>query len=179
MTEMIFAGFGGQGVLTAGLIVAKTGMRNGDNVTWIPSYGSEMRGGTANCNVKISSSNIPTPFVKNVDVLLAMNIPSIDKFMPMMRAGATLIYNKSLIKDVKFRDDINIFGVEASEIAESNSNLKGSNIVMLGALASSGILYDKAVMLEGMEEFFISKGKNNPKNSICFEKGFESTEKVQ
>lgn len=174
MPNIICAGFGGQGVLTAGLIVAKTGMNNGKNVTWIPSYGSEMRGGTANCNVKISDGKISSPFVKKVDILVAMNVPSIAKFEPMMNEGGLIVYNSSLVKDWNFRSDLKIVSVDATDIANELGNLKGANIVMLGALAATGELFDNKVMGEGIEEFFVSKGKNNPKNKDCFEKGFET-----
>ncbi|MCF8011101.1 MAG: 2-oxoacid:acceptor oxidoreductase family protein [Clostridiales bacterium] len=173
MPNLIFAGFGGQGVLTAGLIVAKTGMDNGKNVTWIPSYGSEMRGGTANCNVKIDDGKISSPFVKQIDILVAMNVPSLAKFEPMVSSEGTIIANKSMVKDWDFRSDLKVVEVEATSIAEELNNPKGSNIVILGALAMSGQLFDKDVMEKGVEAFFASKGKNNPKNRECFLKGFE------
>ncbi|PAB60609.1 2-oxoacid:acceptor oxidoreductase family protein [Anaeromicrobium sediminis] len=174
MPNIICAGFGGQGVLTAGLIIAKTGMNNNKNVTWIPSYGSEMRGGTANCNVKISDSKISSPFVKEIDILVAMNMPSIAKFEPMLRPGGIIISNKSIVKDWDFRSDIRVVEVNATTIADEMANPKGSNIVMLGALAKTGELFDKDTMEKGIEEFFVSKGKDNPKNGECFIKGFES-----
>jgi 2-oxoglutarate ferredoxin oxidoreductase subunit gamma len=176
MSEIICAGFGGQGVLTAGLILAKTGMNNDRNVSWIPSYGSEMRGGTANCNVKIAESKISSPFVKKVDILVAMNTPSVDKFMPMMNEGGLLVVNSSIVKGVEFRDDIEVVQVPATEIAESEGNLRGANIVMLGALAKSDRLFGQAVMAEGVKEFFESKGKFNPKNDVCFQLGYAQAE---
>ncbi|MEG1650439.1 MAG: 2-oxoacid:acceptor oxidoreductase family protein [Oscillospiraceae bacterium] len=170
MADLIFAGFGGQGVLTAGLIVAKTAMDFGDNVTWIPSYGSEMRGGTANSPEKISS-----PFIREIDVLIAMNIPSVAKFMPMMRAGATLVVNSTMVpEDYAFRKDIKVYSVPATAIAHDCENDKGGNIVMLGGLAFSEAMYKKNVIENGIDEFFLSKGKNNPKNKLVFEEGFKS-----
>lgn len=174
MPNIICAGFGGQGVLTAGLIIAKTGMNNNKNVTWIPSYGSEMRGGTANCNVKISDGKISSPFVKKIDILVAMNKPSIAKFEPMVRSGGLIISNNSIVKEWNFRKDIRLVDVDATTIADELKNAKGANIVMLGALAASGELFCKDVMAKGIEEFFMAKGKNNSKNAECFEKGFES-----
>ncbi|SMB95142.1 2-oxoglutarate ferredoxin oxidoreductase subunit gamma [Desulfonispora thiosulfatigenes DSM 11270] len=175
MPNLIFAGFGGQGVLTAGLIVAQTAMNNEKNVTWIPSYGSEMRGGTANCNVKINDGKIASPFIKEIDILIAMNMPSVAKFESMVVPNGTIITNKSLIKDYNFRSDLKIVEVDATAIAEEASNPRGANIVMLGALAASGDLFDKDVMGSGVEEFFASKGRNNPKNTECFVKGFETS----
>jgi len=172
MTSIICAGFGGQGVLTMGLIIAKTGMDIGENVTWIPSYGSEMRGGTANCNVKVSQEEIGTPFVKEIDILIAMNAPSIDKFENMLSANATVIINSSIIKDRDFREDIQVVSVDAIEISEQNDNIKGANIVMLGALARTGLLFGKDTLKAGVDGFFSLKGKNNPKNNSCFDHAF-------
>lgn len=177
MPDIICAGFGGQGVLTAGLIVAKTGMNNQFNVTWIPSYGSEMRGGTANCNVKISDGKISSPFVKKIDILMAMNTPSVAKFEPMLRPGGLLVANKSIVRDWEFRKDIRVIEVEATAIAEESGNPKGANIVMLGALAGSGELFNEVVMLEGVDEFFKAKKKDNPLNEVCFMKGLKSIDR--
>ena len=171
--NIICAGFGGQGVLTAGLIMGKTGVDIGKNVTWIPSYGSEMRGGTANCNLKISDGKISSPFVKDIDILLVMNMPSVDKFESRVKAGGVIISNKTLIKDYAFRNDVKVVEVEATGIADELGNPKGANIVMMGALAASGELFDEKTMGDGIENFFLSKGKNNPKNSMCFQKGAE------
>lgn len=178
VAEIICAGFGGQGVLTAGLILAKTGMNNDKKVSWIPSYGSEMRGGTANCNVKIADHKISSPFVKKVDILVAMNTPSVDKFMPLMNGNGLLIVNSSIVKDDKFREDIKVVSVRATEIAEAQGNSRGANIVMLGALAKVGRLFEKEVMAEGIREFFESKGKINPKNDLCFQLGFDQCQGV-
>lgn len=174
MPDIICAGFGGQGVLTVGLIIARTGMNNDKNVTWIPSYGSEMRGGTANCNVKIADGKISSPFVKEIDILVAMNKPSIKKFEPRVSSNGLIIANKSIVKDWNFRKDVRVLEVEATAIADELENPKGANIAMLGALAKSGELFEKDIMKKGIQEFFISKGKDIEKNSECFDKGFDS-----
>ena len=179
MTNIVFAGFGGQGVLTAGLIVAKTGMDLDKHVIWIPSYGSEMRGGTANCNVKISDDEIASPFIKEIDVLLALNSPSVDKFENMVRPGGVMIINSSIIEETEFRSDINVYSLAATEIAAELGNARGTNIAMIGALAKTGLLFSKAETGEGIENFFAMKNKNNPKNKACFESGFEKTEEIQ
>ena len=171
MADMICAG-GGQGVLTMGLILAKIAMDEGKNVTWIPSYGSEMRGGTANCSVKITDGMVASPFIKHADIVIAMNQPSLDKFMPMLRPGGTLMVNTTIVKDAVRRDDIEVYGVDATEIAQQEQNARGSNIVMLGALASAGKLLTHDVIEKGIEAFFASKGKHNPKNAACYERGF-------
>lgn len=175
MASLICAGFGGQGVLTLGLILAKTAMSNGKNVTWIPSYGSEMRGGTANCSVKIMDGKVASPFIKQADIVIAMNQPSVDKFAPLLVPGGLLIVNTSIVVNANIRDDINIYGVCASDIAQEESNTKGSNIAMLGALAHTGVLLDAPLLQGGMEDFFVSKGKNNPKNNVCFTRGVLET----
>lgn len=169
--DIICAGFGGQGVLTAGLILGKTGVDVGKNVTWIPSYGSEMRGGTANCNLKISDGKISSPFVREIDVLLVMNMPSVTKFEKAVRPGGLIIVNKSLVKDHVFRSDVRVNDVEATAIADEMENPKGANIVMLGALAISGEVFNAETTRTGIEQFFLAKGKDNPKNNSCFEAG--------
>lgn len=174
MSNIVFAGFGGQGVLTAGLIAAHVGMINDKNVTWIPSYGSEMRGGTANCNVKISDDEISSPFINKIDVLIAMNQPSVAKFEHLVNEGGVIISNSSIIKDHNFREDVQVYEVPATNIAEDAENRRGANIVMLGALAKATDLFEKDVFMAGVEKFFLDKGKNNPKNKICFEKGYET-----
>lgn len=179
MPSLICAGFGGQGVLTLGLILAKTAMENGRNVTWIPSYGSEMRGGTANCNVRIEEGKISSPFVKKPDIVVAMNQPSANKFAPMLSEGGLLIVNTSIVENIDIRDDIRVFGVPASDIAREAENLKGANIAMMGAVAATGELLDESVMLEGMREFFRDKGRSNPKNDTCFTLGLKQCERLQ
>lgn len=175
MFNIICSGFGGQGVLTAGLILARTGMEVGKNVTWIPSYGSEMRGGTANCNVKISDERISTPFVKYIDILIAMNTPSLVKFEDKIVKGGILISNSTIVSsDYKYRDDIKVITVEATAIAEKIENLRGANIVMLGALAFSGVLFDFKIMDENVDSFFALKKKNNPKNKEALKEGYEN-----
>lgn len=176
MMEIISAGFGGQGVLTAGLILAKVAMDNGKNITWIPSYGSEMRGGTANCGVKISDNDIASPFVKNIDVLIAMNGPAIDKFEKMIKPGGTLIVNSSMVKEREYREDIKVVKVPANEIANEANNPRGVNVTVLGAFAKVTNLLDKDTFAKGVENFFADKGKVNPANGVCFEMGYNSVE---
>lgn len=178
MTEIICAGFGGQGILTMGLILARVGMRQGLHVTWIPSYGSEMRGGTANCHVKISAEPISSPFVKQIDILVAMNEPSLVKFEPFVKSGAVALANASIVKDYPFRQDIEVFQVEANDLAAQVDHPKGANIVMLGALTAATQLFERQVMAEGIDEFFASKGKQIPKNRLCFDLGYEAVKKL-
>lgn len=173
MTNIVCAGFGGQGVLTTGLIIAKTGMDNGKHVVWIPSYGSEMRGGTANCNVKISEDEIASPFIKSIDILIALNEPSVTKFEGQVAPGGIMVVNSSIIQKQVFRRDITVYEVEATRIATEIDNVRGTNIIMIGSLIKVSNLFEKEVMAKGTEDFFLSKGKRNPKNSLCYEMGFE------
>ncbi len=179
MAGIICAGFGGQGVLTAGLILAKTAMDYDKNVSWIPSYGSEMRGGTANCNVIIVDGRVASPFVKKPDIVIAMNQPSVDKFAPMLNSGGTLIVNSSIVSNTDIRDDINVYAVAATDIATKEGNPRGANIAMIGALAATDLLLDAEKLCAGMEKFFDEKGKSNPKNAVCFKKGKDETKQIK
>lgn len=172
MTEMICAGFGGQGVLVAGNILAFAGMLSGHKVTWYPSYGSEMRGGTANCNVKISEEEIASPYAKHPDIVICMNEVSIDKFEKTIKPGGWLIVNSSLCSaDRGFREDIHVVKVPANEIANAHKNPRGTNIVMLGAAVQASGLFELDYFIKAIDEFFARKGKTNPQNALCCREG--------
>ena len=128
------AGFGGQGVLFAGQVLAYAGMDSGKIVTWIPSYGPEMRGGTANCTVIISDEEIGSPLVRNPTAAIVLNLPSLDKYEPLVAAGGVLVANASLINRGPSRDDITSIFLPAQEIAEALGNRRLLNMVALGAL---------------------------------------------
>jgi len=131
--EVVFAGFGGQGVMTAGQLLAYTAMDEGKQVAWIPSYGPEMRGGTANCTVVISTIRIGSPIINNPGAACVFNRPSLDKFGAMVRPGGLLLINSSLIDVTSKRDDITEFLVPANDIAMAAGNAKAANMVMLAA----------------------------------------------
>ncbi len=172
MVEIICAGFGGQGVLTAGMMLIDAGMEQGKNVLFYPSYGSEMRGGTANCSVKISDKKIASPICKTLDILFSMNAPAIDKFESRLKPGGLLLVNSSVVPDDRtYRDDIKVVKVPVTDIATELENPKGANIVMLGALAANSDLFTPEYMEEAIEKFFLKKGKKNPKNALCFQRG--------
>lgn len=174
MTEIICSGFGGQGVLVAGMILADAGMEEGKNVTWYPSYGSEMRGGTANCNVKVSQEEIPSPYCDKLDILYTLNDAAIDKFERQLKPGGILLVNSTLARaDRKYRSDIRVVKVPATTIATDLGNIRGTNIVMIGALAEASPDYDVTYMRSAIDHFFAKKGKVNPKNALCFDKGVE------
>lgn len=133
-TEIIIAGFGGQGVLFAGQVLAYAAMDFGKEVTWIPSYGPEMRGGTANCTVIISDEEIGSPMVRNPKAVIALNLPSADKYEPLVAEGGVLLGNQSLINRSFTRQDIKTALLPANEIAEKIGDRRLTNMVMLGAL---------------------------------------------
>jgi 2-oxoglutarate ferredoxin oxidoreductase subunit gamma len=135
--EIIISGFGGQGVLFAGQVIAYAAMDSGKQVTWIPSYGPEMRGGTANCTVVIADHEIGSPLVKNPPLVIALNLPSYDKYESMMQAGGTLVVNQSMVDRGAKRTDINTVFVAANEIAEQIGDKKLTNMVTVGALLAA------------------------------------------
>ncbi|MCL1996296.1 MAG: 2-oxoacid:acceptor oxidoreductase family protein [Defluviitaleaceae bacterium] len=137
-TKIIFSGFGGQGILTLGQIVATIAMKKGHHVTWMPSYGAEMRGGTANCAVVISDKLIGSPLVDtNIDALCAMNDASVTKFLSKVKPGGNAFINSSIVTESPKRDDITIREIDATNIATKVGNPKVANMVML-----SGFLKD-------------------------------------
>jgi 2-oxoglutarate ferredoxin oxidoreductase subunit gamma len=137
--KIIFAGFGGQGIILAGKLVCIAAMNEGKYVSHIPSYGAEMRGGTANCAVVISSEEIPSPLVFNPTVCVALNLPSLIKFESRLIAGGMLIYNSSLITNGPKRKDIAAISVKANELAEQAGSFKAANMVAVGALLKANM----------------------------------------
>ncbi len=132
--NMLLAGFGGQGILFAGKVIAYGGLNDGKEISWLPSYGPEMRGGTANCSVCISDKAIGSPLVTSPDTFIAMNLPSFDKFINDVKPGGTVIVDSFLIDRKVERDDLNVFYVPATKIAEEQG-LKGlANIILVGKL---------------------------------------------
>lgn len=178
MTEIICSGFGGQGVLVAGMILADAGMEEGKNVTWYPSYGSEMRGGTANCNIKISDEEIASPYCHSLDILYTLNDAAIDKFEKMLKPGGLLLVNSSLARrDRVYRKDIRVITAPATDIGNELQNPRGTNIVMLGALAYASQDFDVGYMCGAIDYFFAKKGKVNPRNALCFDRGVEEAKR--
>jgi 2-oxoglutarate ferredoxin oxidoreductase subunit gamma len=146
--KLIIAGFGGQGVMLIGQMIAYAGMLEGKEVTWMPSYGPEMRGGTANCTVIVSDKKINSPIVSEATSVVAMNLPSLVKFEDMVAPGGNLFVNRSLIKEKPGRDDIDVYFIDANEIAAGLHNDKVANMVILGAVVrTTGI-----VQLESIEK---------------------------
>ena len=133
LEQNLFAGFGGQGVLLMGQLLAYAGMLEGKQVTWLPAYGPEMRGGTANCSVIISDEAIGSPVVSRATTVIALNRPSLDKFEENVQQGGKLFINSSIIDRPAKRDDVEVYYVPCNEIAERLGNARVANMVMLGA----------------------------------------------
>jgi len=131
--DVVMAGFGGQGLMAIGKLLAKAAMDEGRHVTWLPSYGPEMRGGTANCVVVIDDEPIGSPFVQHAQAAIVMNRPSFDKFAPLVARGGVLVVNTSLIAADPGRADVAVVSVRAQEVADAAGSPKSANMVMLGA----------------------------------------------
>ena len=161
MKEMIFAGFGGQGVLTIGLIIAEIAAARGRQVTWLPSYGSAMRGGTANCTVKYGDGFIDNPAPDEPDVLLALNPASFEMFSGQVVSGGLILVDSEMVDPVAGGPTgRRVVGVPAGALAESIGHKKGANIVMVGALVKLMADFSEAEAIEGMNGMFARKGKN-------------------
>ena len=135
LEEVLIAGFGGQGILLMGKLLAQAAMEEGLNATWLPSYGPEMRGGTANCIVAFSDDEIGSPLASTYDAVVVMNQPSLEKFQSKVKPGGTLLVNRSMIPIDATRMDVEVIYVEANDIAESTTGeSRCANVVMVGAL---------------------------------------------
>jgi 2-oxoglutarate ferredoxin oxidoreductase subunit gamma len=157
LTKTAFAGSGGQGVLVMGYILSVSAMKEGKHVTYLPSYGAEVRGGTANCTVSISDEEIASPVASSPDFVVAMNKPSMLKYQSLIKRGGIMILNSSLIDSDPDRDDIGIVKIPAHDIALELGSERILNIIMLGAfVAKTGIITHDSI-LNGMAEVF--KGK--------------------
>lgn len=151
-TEILLAGFGGQGVLFAGKILAYCGLMDNKELSWLPSYGPEMRGGTANCSVCISDEPIGSPLVLAPDILIAMNQPSFDKFVNDVKPGGKVFYDSTLIENECTRTDIEIFAIPSSKLADDNELKGGSNIILLGKVLKETEIFSLDTMKKGIEK---------------------------
>jgi len=132
--EIVVSGFGGQGALFAGQLLTYTGMDEGLHVTWIPSYGPEMRGGTAHCIVILSDDDIGSPIIREPTACIVMNPPSMEKYEPLVKPGGLLVANSTLIRSRSERDDITAVYVPANDLAAELGNVKMANVILLGAM---------------------------------------------
>jgi 2-oxoglutarate ferredoxin oxidoreductase subunit gamma len=174
----IFAGFGGQGVLLIGQLLALAGMNEGREVSWLPSYGPEMRGGTANCSVVVSDEPIASPVLSMADCVIAMNTPSLDKFESCVNPGGKLFINSSIIEKKATRTDIDVYYVPCNEIADSLQNPKVGNMAMLGAyLEATKAVEVKSILDALLYKLGEKKAKFIPLNEKAIQMGAESIRK--
>lgn len=181
-TEIIFAGFGGQGVILAGKILTLAGMSEDKYVSHIPSYGAEMRGGTANCSVIVSDDEVASPVIENPDVVVALNKPSMTKFENQIKAGGLLIYNSSLIDVAPTRKDIRVLALPANEIAMECNNARGANMVVLGCLAKviPGMISGVKPFEFALDEAISARNKKfNPINIATIEAAFNKDYEIK
>jgi 2-oxoglutarate ferredoxin oxidoreductase subunit gamma len=179
-TEVLMAGFGGQGMLLAGKILAHAAMDLGLEVSWLPSYGPEMRGGTANVIVCLSPQPIGSPLIDNPRGLLVMNLPSLEKFAPRVRPGGVIVVNRSLVPKDPERDDCTVVAVDARELALEAGTDRAANFVMLGAYVGA----TEVVPVDALEkalaaEFTGRKAKFVPMNVAALHAGVAEGRKVK
>ncbi len=170
--EVMFAGFGGQGIMTAGQLLAYAGINEGKHVAWIPSYGPEMRGGTAYCTVVVSDSRIGSPIVTNPKSICVFNRPSFDKFEPRVKPQGLLIVNSSLIDATSSRDDITQLLVPANEMSMAHGTSKAANIAVLGALIGARGVVSIETMRATVKEKMGAKKSLLETNMKVLEEGY-------
>ncbi len=171
--DVIMAGFGGQGILLIGKMLAYAGMHAGKEVSWLPSYGPEMRGGTCNCTVVISDKPVGSPVIRSPRAVVAMNLPSLEKFEPDIRPGGLLLINSSLINRGAEREDLKVIKVPANEIASELGNPRGANMVALGAYVGSSEAVSLDEVIEVVRETFAAKPAVIDVNIEALRKGYE------
>ncbi|MGB5986341.1 MAG: 2-oxoacid:acceptor oxidoreductase family protein [Desulfobacterales bacterium] len=172
--EVMFAGFGGQGIMLMGKILAEAAMAQGYEVVWIPSYGPEMRGGTAYCTVVVGDRPIGSPIIKSPSHLVAMNRPSLEKFAPTIKPGGVVVINRSLIDIDSGRDDVIEVALPIIEIAKDLGNVRAANIVALGAFVARSEMVSFEHLRESVRLEFSRKAKLIPLNMEALEKGREA-----
>lgn len=162
----VIAGFGGQGVLFLGKIIANIGLMNEQEVSWLPSYGPEMRGGTANCSVCLSDEPIGSPLVVNPNVFVAMNGPSYDRFIDAVEPGGIVLVDSSLVHKENTRDDITVCAIPATELADSNGLKGGANMVLLGKLVKETGFCTEEALRKGIEKCIPPRKKDRLESNL-------------
>ena len=176
-SEIKFAGFGGQGILLIGKLLAHAAMEEGFEVAWVPSYGPEMRGGTAYCTVVIADRPIGSPIIKNPLHLLAMNGPSLEKFAPTVKKDGIIFINSSLINFGSNRDDVDELKVPVMEVAKDVGNVRAANIVALSAFVARSNLVSMETLRHCIKEEFAKKPKLIPLNMKAVDAGIDAAAK--
>lgn len=169
--NVTMAGFGGQGLMFIGKLLAYSAMKAGMNVTWIPSYGPEMRGGTANCTVVLSGREIGSPVITSPQALIIMNNPSLDAFEARLQNNGHLFLNSSLVTNETRREDIQVVRIPANDAALEVGEKRAANMVMLGAYVEQTKVVTKPLIFEGLKEFFGKKMEFLDVNKRAFEAG--------
>jgi len=172
-TEVTMAGFGGQGLMMIGKLLAYAGLEEGKEVTWLPSYGPEMRGGTANCTVVIADKPIGSPLISYPAAALVMNQPSLEKFGPMVREGGILVVNSAMIAINSDRTDIRCFRIRADDLAAELGSRRSANLIMLGAYIGLYEVVSHETLIKAIEKTFAAKEQFIEINRKAFMKGFE------
>lgn len=178
MADIMFAGIGGQGVLTAGKILIQIAAGNGKNVSWTSEYSAEMRGGIALCRVVVSDEEIGTPYPDTLDVLVCMNEDAYNTYIGQVAEGGRVIINTSLFDPGEYPDNLEVVGVDAMGISGELEHTRGANLVMLGAMTRATHMLDKQQFSDALKEYFEHKGKPGGKNVECFEAGYEKAVKI-
>jgi len=172
--KTIFSGFGGQGVLMMGYAFAVAAMREDKHVTYMPSYGAEVRGGTANCTVAVSSEEIASPIASSPEFIVVMNKPSLAMFQNRLQPGGVLFLNSTMIDDTPSRGDIEVVTVDAGTIAEDIGDMRATNMVMLGSFVNKTNMVKLSTVIDGLSEIFDGKKKVVEMNARALELGFNS-----
>lgn len=173
--EMIFSGFGGQGALFAGQLLAYAALGEDKHVTWIPSYGPEMRGGTAHCTVIVSDEEIGSPIIRTPTSAVVLNNPSMEKYESLVVPGGVLVVNRSLITRPGTRQDITILDIPANELATEAGSAKMANVVLLGALLEATHAVETGSVLTALDEHLPAKARKLlAANKQAFHKGIEA-----
>jgi 2-oxoglutarate ferredoxin oxidoreductase subunit gamma len=174
LVKTLISGFGGQGVISMGLTLAQAAMAGGKFVTYLPSYGAEVRGGTANCTVAVSDEEIASPIASSPDFVIAMNRPSLVKFQNQIKHGGVLFLNSSLIQSDTSRDDIEVVRVAADAIAKELGSAKSANMVMLGAFIKKSGIVSLEGIIEGLKIGLKNKNKLIAVNEKAINAGYNS-----
>ena len=157
-TQYLFAGFGGQGILFSGKFLAYQGLNDGMNVSWLPSYGPEMRGGTASCSVIVSDEPVGSPIVSKPDVLIAMNLPSLDKYEGSVAPGGTIYVDSTLISRKVNRTDVTVHYIPATQMASDNKTPTLANMIIMGkVLADNGAFDDEEKVMAALKKVISAK----------------------
>lgn len=178
--KLIVSGFGGQGVMLMGQVLSYAATNEDLHTIWIPSYGPETRGGTANCSVIISKTMIASPVISTPDSVITLNLPSIQKFEPKLKKGGILLVNSSLVKDYTFRNDIHVYKLDINDLALKLGNIKVANMIMLGAYIQLTKVFEKEALFKVFTKIFSGdKAKLIDLNKQAVELGMTVVSKLQ